>query len=332
MPHRKPSQGLPITSPLAQLSVENGLQLATEDWFSGTDDKHIRYASWQSDLDTENGTIIFLNGRAEFIEKYLSTYKVFSSNGMSVWTMDWRGQGLSERDLVDRHKGHIQSYDSYINDLKHFLNNIVKINDLKGKTIIIAHSMGGHILLRYLSQYRISYPYIVLSCPLINLHQNNIFVQKMLHVLQNLGLHSNHIPGMSSANKECVDDQEKCTNYKKYTHCLESWNVLQEIIKSYPSLLVEKPTIGWLHATLKSIEHLENASFDDFLSHRIRIISANNDQIVDNKSQERFAKKNRLVERDEIPNAGHEIFIEKRKTQEIVYRIISEYTKFPINF
>ena len=43
------------------------------------------------------GTVCLFQGRAEFIEKYYETVRDLRARGFAVATLDWRGQGLSQR-------------------------------------------------------------------------------------------------------------------------------------------------------------------------------------------------------------------------------------------
>ncbi len=70
--------------------------------------------------------MVVLTGRAEFIEKY-STEIVgeLLARGYAVAAMDWRGQGLSDRPLADRGKGHIDNFTTYMADVRLFLDSVV---------------------------------------------------------------------------------------------------------------------------------------------------------------------------------------------------------------
>ena len=63
------------------------------------------------------GTVVVLQGRAEFIEKYFETARDLRARGFAVATFDWRGQGLSERALTDRQKGYVRDFSQYATDL-----------------------------------------------------------------------------------------------------------------------------------------------------------------------------------------------------------------------
>src|SRR5438445_13501933 len=56
----------------------------------------IRFARWPPPPGRK-GTVCIFNGRTEFIEKYFEVARELHARGFAVATLDWRGQGLSER-------------------------------------------------------------------------------------------------------------------------------------------------------------------------------------------------------------------------------------------
>jgi lysophospholipase len=112
----------------------------------------LRYACWNA-TGTARGTVVLLTGRAEFIEKYATEIVgELLGRGYAVIALDWRGQGLSDRPLPQEHDaGHIDRFETYAADLKLFLDTIVAPL-ARGRVIALAHSMGGHILLRGLAE------------------------------------------------------------------------------------------------------------------------------------------------------------------------------------
>ncbi len=76
----------------------------------------LRFARW-APPPGRKGTVVVLQGRAEYIEKYFETVRDLRARGFAVATFDWRGQGLSERALKDRHKGHVRNFSEYAADL-----------------------------------------------------------------------------------------------------------------------------------------------------------------------------------------------------------------------
>jgi lysophospholipase len=91
--------------------------------------------------------LLLLGGRADFLEKSAETALDLCAMGFTVASFDWRGQGLSSR-LVDTGAGHIDSFDTYLSDLDHLADALA--DSLDGPWVALAHSMGAHLLLRWL--------------------------------------------------------------------------------------------------------------------------------------------------------------------------------------
>ena len=90
-------------------------------------------------------------GRAEFIEKYFETVRELRARGFAVATLDWRGQGLSERALDDPRKGTSKTFPQYERDLDVFMNEVV-LPDCPPPHFAIAHSMGGAVMMNIVEE------------------------------------------------------------------------------------------------------------------------------------------------------------------------------------
>src|SRR5499426_1951201 len=84
-----------------------------EDFISGMlktpDGVSLRFARW-APPPGRKGTVCLFQGRSEFIEKYFETVRDLRARGFAVATLDWRGQGLSQRLVGDRYRGHVGSF------------------------------------------------------------------------------------------------------------------------------------------------------------------------------------------------------------------------------
>src|SRR5947209_16876617 len=88
------------------------------------------------------GTLCLFPGRAEFIEKYFEVVQDARARGFAVATLDWRGQGLSQRMLANPRKGHVRNFSEYDRDLDAFMRQIV-LPDCPPPFFALAHSMGA---------------------------------------------------------------------------------------------------------------------------------------------------------------------------------------------
>src|SRR5262249_16735779 len=142
-----------------------------EDVVTGTlttsDGVELRYARW-APPPGRKGTVCLFQGRAEFIEKYFETVRDLRARGFAVATLDWRGQGRSQRALHNPRKGYIGGFDEYIRDLETFIHDVV-LPDCPPPHFALAHSMGASILLRAAYQGIRTFDRMVLLAPMIAL-------------------------------------------------------------------------------------------------------------------------------------------------------------------
>ena len=145
----------------------------------------IRYAHWKP-LSNENslkGIVVHFNGRTEFIERNIYTYKDLIARGYEVWAFDWRGQGFSKREKnVPKQRHYIARFDKYVEDAEQIIDQVIKLGEYQGKPkILLAHSMGGQIALRYLMKNPSVFDKAVMTSPLLGLPMDDykrLFVQK----------------------------------------------------------------------------------------------------------------------------------------------------------
>jgi len=108
------------------------------------------------------GSLLFAGGRGDFIEKYAETLHDWHASGWNVASFDWRGQGQSRGDISG---GNVERFEPWIDDLD------ALIADWRSATpgphVVIAHSMGGHLLLRTLVDRRPDIDGAVLVAPMI---------------------------------------------------------------------------------------------------------------------------------------------------------------------
>ena len=115
----------------------------------------------------EKASIVLCHGFCEFTLKYAETMYYFYEMGYSVFAIDHRGHGLSDR-LVDGYsKVHVDHFEDYVNDFNDFVRQIVMPNSPSKHLILFAHSMGGGIGALYLEEYPDVFEKAILSSPMI---------------------------------------------------------------------------------------------------------------------------------------------------------------------
>lgn len=136
------------------------------DWIAA-DGWRIRTVHWAPRAGRPS--ILFLNGRADFIEKYSESYWHWRDQGYGLFTFDWRGQGASGRFPA----GAGEYFDAWLADLDGLGTHAAAL--LGGPLVLAGHSMGGHLALRHLAAGGISrYRRAVLFAPMAGIAAHGV--------------------------------------------------------------------------------------------------------------------------------------------------------------
>jgi lysophospholipase len=117
--------------------------------------------------DPALGMILLVGGRGDFIEKLAEAVHDFVDAGWGVATFDWRGQGLSGRMGDAPEKGHCEDFAIWLDDLDTLMRGWQA--EIPGRWCAVAHSMGGHLVLRRLTAGGQEFSRVVLLSPLLGL-------------------------------------------------------------------------------------------------------------------------------------------------------------------
>jgi len=132
--------------------------------------------------------VLLLNGRTEFIEKYLEPVQELQRRGFAVWSLDWRGQGLSSRLLPNLLPGHAVSFGDHLDDLDLLLDRLV-LPGLGGQAkggpplVLLAHSMGGHLGARLLARRPGLFARAILSAPMMDFRRKRGLTRQAVRLL-----------------------------------------------------------------------------------------------------------------------------------------------------
>jgi lysophospholipase len=291
------------------------------DFMTTSDQQSLRYGIWYSPKETQKGSILLLNGRREFMEKYSETIEELNQKGYNVYSFDWRGQGLSSRMLANRHKGFIDDYDVYLSDLDMFVTKIVKPESVH-PLIIIAHSMGGHIALRFMHDHPDVADMAVLTSPMIDIFKSGLsrgFVKLMTKIAIKTGFSHSYAIGSGDYADEKFKGNDLTSDPVRFADA-------QKAIAKNPDLALGGVTYGWLSATLKSIDILTQSGFAAKISTPILMVIAGNDKIVSAKAQKKICTMLPNCRLKEISDARHEILKETDTIRSIFWREFNRFT------
>lgn len=266
----------------------------------------LRYARFEPPPNRK-GTVCVLQGRAEFIEKYFEVATELRARGFAVVTLDWRGQGLSDRKLKDPRKGHVSDFRDYDRDLDAFVKQVL-LPDCPPPYYALAHSTGATILLRAAHRGRRWFERIVVTAPLIDVANlpSPRTAKFAARLMRGLGFGTSYIPrgGATAQGLQLFPGNLVTSDPVRYARNAA-------IIEAHPALGTGSPTIGWVNAAFRAMQELQSASVARNLRQPLLVVAAGQDRIVSSPAIERFALRLRTGAQVVIPGAMHEILMER---------------------
>jgi len=272
-----------------------------------TDDVRLRYGFWASVADTCRGTLLLLNGRSEYMEKYLEVIQELTARGLHVASFDWRGQGLSERLLAHPTKGYVDTFDDYMIDLEAVLGEVLP--RCRGPLMLMAHSMGGHMALRYLHKRPGLVAKTILCAPMLDI--TTAPMPKYLARLFSRWLRSSGLARAKIAGADHFDPYGHCFEHNRITSDRKRYEQIRETIAGNPRLVATHVTNGWLAAAFDSIDILHRPGFSSGIHTPLLVVMAGRDQIVVNQATRKFTAHLPYCNTIVIQDSRHEILQEQ---------------------
>jgi lysophospholipase len=248
------------------------------EWLTEGDGVRIRTARWILPLHEARGTVVLIQGRSEFIEKYFEVVRELLARKFSVVTFDWRGQGLSSRQLEDTHKGHVGDFSEFDCDLHHVIERIVHEHAVK-PYIALAHSMGGNVLLRYLHDNPHEFECAVLTAPMLAVKTTPFplwFARGVATLWTATGNKGAYVFGGAHQ-----DPMAQGFDGNVVTSDKARFERMMACLKVDPGLALGAPTFGWLEAAFRSMNLVRTEEFAAAIETPVLLIGAAYDKLVD---------------------------------------------------
>ena len=217
-------------------------------WLRAGDGTRLRAMVWNADdtgIAQVRGTVFLFGGRTEFAEKYFETIRDLIARGFAVATLDWRGQGLSQRALPDPRKGHVSDFACFDDDIGTFMAEVAPL--MPRPWIGLAHSMGGNALMRLVHDRPGIFAACVMTAPMLGLNLGSPFVARVLsniaRVGQALGLGERYVPGGVANGLSVGQSQLVAADSLRFAAAHLSKGELVEIAGSHHEIMIETDEI-----------------------------------------------------------------------------------------
>jgi lysophospholipase len=297
-----PDNPIPGEPVVMNVAAEDGMQL--------------RVARWKPALrGPSRGTVCILQGRAEFIEKYFETVQDLRQRGFAVVAFDWRGQGLSGREVRNARKGHVRSFSDYRLDLDAVRDKVL-IPHMPRPHFALAHSMGAAFALAEAAEGRLPFERLVALAPMVALSmvRQPRLVERIAFILHLFGFGRSFVPGgdeTSIATKPFAGNRLTSDPLRYARNAAAAYAV-------GPGAVGE-PTVSWLRSAFKLMRKLT----DPRLPLRIRlptlVLAAGLDPVCDTAATERLAARMKAGHAIVFPGARHEVLMERDAVRDLFW-------------
>lgn len=268
------------------------------------------------------GNVLICPGFGEWIEKYQETIQHFQKRGFRVAIVEWRGQGGSSRFLADTAKAYLPPLNELVDDLDAFYQ--AKLKDA-GKLIVLSHSMGGHLYLRWRCGKGKNYPISgsILSNP--------------LHL-------PNTAPFPFAAARMIVDDAMRKKKGEEYaptqkgfdttkvpflanllTHDAPRYDAMMASLREKPELKHGGVVFAALNAMIQSAPLLIKELGENPPAEPSLYFASNQDRIVSVKGLQLIASMLPRAQTRFFDGTHHELFQEKDSVQTEIWRDIDGF-------
>lgn len=255
------------------------------------------------------GTIVFLNGRTDFIEKYFETFHDLGDAGWAVAAIDWRGQGLSGRELPNHDMGHVANFHLYVADTRQFIAEIVEPN-LPRPLVLLGYSMGGLAAALYAVETGApSIAAAILVAPLLRARTDgapNWLARLSAHWMTLAGMGAHYCVGRGDFS---FDDAEEV--WPKLVTSPERFYEVRAHIRREPNLRLGGPTWSWLDACFSAIDGVFAPTAFQHVALPLHLIVAERDQLLFNEAARELASRVGAASYTEIEGAQHDLFVER---------------------
>jgi lysophospholipase len=268
------------------------------DMWSSADGCDVRRMAWPPPAGAPvRGSLLFVSGRADFVEKYWEALAHWHMAGWNVTSFDWRGQGGSGA-------GAQSGFDPLVADLRAFVHDMVAKSP--APHVVVAHSMGAHVLLRLLAQERPAIEAAVMVAPMIGINSAPLpaWLARLAADLMAA------VTGPSQ--KAWKQNEHPAAGTRRQSFLTSSRERYEDELwwraeSDYP---LHPPSWAWLAAAYRSMRSLRSSDIRKVAT-PILILGSEHDRLVDPSAIERVARLLPHAELHMFPAAGHELLREE---------------------
>ncbi|MBT5186608.1 MAG: alpha/beta hydrolase [Kordiimonadaceae bacterium] len=299
-------------------------EFAEVEYLTARDGVRLRVGFFPSFGDAK-ASILLLNGHREFLEKYTEFIGSFQRRGFNVYSMDYRGQGLSDKPLDNHNKSHNPDFSLLVEDINEFISRKIKSDTFNHPFYMVAHSMGAQLGLRYLHDHPGIFTKAVLMSPFTDLNYGLKYVGGLAKIFFKtaalIGFSEAFAPGQVK-NKDMVVHQYAID---QLTHDEQRYYSSVRATEHNPELFLGGVTFGWLKGAIDSMNIIKQSGYMKTIKTPILCLLAGEENVVDNVSTLKLLQHVKNVSIEIIENSRHEIY---RETDQVISILFGKIDNF----
>jgi lysophospholipase len=252
----------------------------------------------------EKGSIVMSHGFCEFAGKYHELMYYFYQMGYSVFFVEYRGHGLSERDpqITEPDKVHVRDFMEYVKDLHSFVEQVVREKSLSHRYWLFGHSMGGCVAALYLETYPDVFQKAVLSSPMLQMNFGKFsdWQVSLLMAWSRLARWDlKYAPGQRGFDGTYAYATSSSISQARYDYMFRL-RQQEPLYSSYGG------TYGWVRASVKAIDLVHKQAKK--ITIPVLLFQAGKDTMVKLEGQDAFIKETPHSRMVVFEDCKHEIF------------------------
>jgi lysophospholipase len=229
--------------------------------------------------DEPLGDVVFLPGYGSSVFYHYHAIRELQEAGYNVHAMDWYGQGQSERvDPARPWQPATEDFTEHLADLDAFVTDHVR--PVAGDNLMLsAHSMGGHLGLRYIHDNPGVFQRAVLMAPMLNFNTFDLpksFLHGIVFAGQTLGFGNTAFGGNFIAQPQVCNDNGCAVGRNLYD---DSYYALR---RQFGDAAARMPSLNWFEQAIESIDVTERRGYLESIQTPILFIRGENDMVIDN--------------------------------------------------
>jgi len=271
--------------------------------FDGVEGLKIRYLCFEK--KNTSGALVVLPGKSETYLKYAELFYDLQELPLSLYAMDHRGMGFSERMLPDRLKMHVQHFSDYLQDFRTFLDTVVKVGEQQ-HLFVLGHSTGSLIAALHLESHPEEFQAAVLCSPLFELNVGpapGFALRALALLLDRPGRHEQYSLGQKDIERPSFQNNTISHSYPRWS----LWE--QEIIPNTEAIQFGGVTNRWIRESLLAGHRAVRGAKQ--IKVPVLLLQAEQDSFSKAGAQDRFCRRVPLCRKILMRGARHEILIER---------------------